>query len=91
MEKLVPDIILYIALIFLMLAMIFTLYRLLKGPSFNDQIAAMDLLASVIIGIILVYAMLVNHILYFDITIIIALVSFIGTIAISTFIKQKNN
>lgn len=90
METFIPDIILYIAFVFLMLAMLFTLYRLLKGPTFNDQIAAMDLLASIIIGIILVYGMLINNRMYFDITIIIALVSFIGTIAISTYIKQKN-
>jgi multicomponent Na+:H+ antiporter subunit F len=90
METVIPGIILYIAFIFLMLAMLFTLYRLLKGPTFNDQIAAMDLLASVIIGIILVYGMLINNRMYFDIAIIISLVSFIGTIAISTYIKQKN-
>jgi len=90
METSLPGIILFIALGLLMLAMVFTLYRLLKGPSFNDQIAAMDLLSSVIIGIILVYGMLINNRMYFDIAIIIALVSFISTIAISTFIKKKN-
>jgi multicomponent Na+:H+ antiporter subunit F len=90
METSIPVIILFIALGFLMLAMVFTLYRLLKGPTFSDQIAAMDLLASIIIGVILVYGMLINNRMYFDIAIIIALVSFIGTIAISTFIKKKN-
>ena len=90
METVLPEIVLFIALFILMLAMLFTLYRLLKGPTFNDQIAAMDLLASTIIGIILVYGMLINNRMYFDIAIIIALVSFIGTIAISTFIKNKN-
>jgi multicomponent Na+:H+ antiporter subunit F len=90
METIIPEIILYIAFVFLMLAMIFTLFRLLKGPTFNDQIAAMDLLASTITGIILVFAMLINNEMYFDIIIIISLVSFIGTIAISTYIKQKN-
>ncbi|MDX9748109.1 MAG: monovalent cation/H+ antiporter complex subunit F [Paludibacter sp.] len=90
METSISEIILFIALGFLMLAMVFTLYRLLKGPTFNDQIAAMDLLASIIIGVIMVYGMLINNKMYFDIAIVIALVSFIGTIAISTFIKKKN-
>lgn len=90
MDTVIPEIILYIAISFLMLAMLFTLYRLLKGPTFNDLIAAMDLLSSTIIGIILIYGMLINNIMYFDISIIIALVSFIGTIAISTYIKQIN-
>jgi multicomponent Na+:H+ antiporter subunit F len=90
MEVTIPGIVLYITFAFLMMAMVLTLYRLLKGPGFNDQIAAMDLLASIIIGIILVYGMQINNKMYFDISIIISLVSFIGTIAISTFIKQKN-
>ncbi len=90
MESIILEISLYIAFFFLMLAMVFTLYRLLKGPTFNDVIAAMDLLSSTIIGIILLYGILINNRMYIDIAIIIALVSFIGTIAISTYIKQKN-
>jgi multicomponent Na+:H+ antiporter subunit F len=90
METNVPEIILTIAFVFLMLAMVFTLYRLLRGPGFNDQVAAMDLLSSVVIGMILVYGMQTNTMMYFDVSIVISLVSFIGTVAISTFIKQKN-
>ncbi len=90
METNVPEIILTIAFVFLMLAMVFTLYRLLRGPGFNDQVAAMDLLSSIVIGMILVYGMQINSMMYFDISIVISLVSFIGTVAISTFIKQKN-
>lgn len=90
MEATIPGIILYIAFVFLMLAMLLTLYRLLKGPGFNDQMAAMDLLSSIIIGIILVYGMQTGNRMYFDISITISLVSFIGTVAISTFIKKKN-
>ncbi len=86
----IPETVLYIAFAFLMLAMIITLVRLLKGPSINDQIAAMDLIASIIIGLVLVYSVLINNAMYFDITVILSLVSFIGTIAISTYLSQKN-
>jgi len=86
----IPETVLYIAFAFLMLAMVITLVRLLKGPSINDQIAAMDLIASIIIGLVLVYSVLINNAMYFDITVILSLVSFIGTIAISTYLSQKN-
>ncbi|MBU1013259.1 MAG: hypothetical protein KKG99_09640 [Bacteroidetes bacterium] len=85
-----PDIVLYIAFAFLMTAMIITLARLLKGPSVNDRIAAMDLIASIIMGVILLYSVLINNAMYFDVPVIISLISFIGTIAISTYLKQKN-
>ncbi len=86
----VPDIVLSIAFAFLMIAMIITLIRLFKGPSVNDRIAAMDLIASIIMGVILVYLVLINNAMYFDVPVIISLISFIGTIAVSTYLKQKN-
>jgi len=90
MSETVPDIVLSIAFAFLMIAMIITLIRLFKGPSVNDRIAAMDLIASIIMGIILVYLVLINNAMYFDVPVIISLISFIGTIAVSTYLKQKN-
>jgi multicomponent Na+:H+ antiporter subunit F len=90
MEETVPEIVLYIAFAFLMTAMIITLFRLLKGSSVNDRIAAMDLIASIIMGIILVYSVLINNAMYFDVPLVISLISFIGTIAVSTYLKQKN-
>ncbi len=90
MTEIVPDIVLYIAFAFLMTAMIITLARLLKGPSINDRIAAMDMIASIIMGVILVYSVLINNSMYFDVPVIISLISFIGTIAVSTYLTQKN-
>jgi multicomponent Na+:H+ antiporter subunit F len=90
MTETIPDIVLYTAFAFLMMAMIITLFRLLNGPSINDRIAAMDLIASIIMGIILVYALLIQNAIYFDVPLIISLISFIGTIAVSTYLKQKN-
>ena len=90
MTETIPDIVLYTAFAFLMMAMIITLFRLLNGPSINDRIAAMDLIASIIMGVILVYAVLIQNAIYFDVPLIISLISFIGTIAVSTYLKQKN-
>jgi multicomponent Na+:H+ antiporter subunit F len=90
MTETIPDFVLYTSFAFLMMAMIITLFRLLKGPSINDRIAAMDLISSVIMGVILVYAVLIQNAIYFDVPLIISLISFIGTIAVSTYLKQKN-
>lgn len=90
MNTTIPEFILYIAFAFLILAMVITLVRLLKGPTINDQITAMDLISSIIIGLILVYSVLISNSMYFDIPVILSLVSFIGTIAVSTYISKKN-
>lgn len=90
MTETIPDFVLYTSFAFLMMAMIITLFRLLKGPSINDRIAAMDLISSIIMGVILVYAVLIQNAIYFDVPLIISLISFIGTIAVSNYLKQKN-
>lgn len=75
---------------FLLIALLLAFVRLVKGPSINDRIAAMDLIASIVIGFILVYSVFIQKSLYMDIAIVIALISFVGTVAISTYLKQKD-
>lgn len=80
---------LLIAFAMLILAFALALARILKGPTVQDRIVAMDLIASITMGFILVYSVLINEAMYFDIVITISLISFIGTVAISTYLKQN--
>ncbi len=73
----------------LLLAFVLAFVRMLKGPEMSDRIAAMDLISSVTMGFVLSYTVLVNQAIYFDIVIVISLISFIGTVAVSTYLKQK--
>ena len=83
------DNIMYFVWAFLLLALFLAFYRLVKGPHVNDRIVAMDLIASIVMGFILVYSIMVNNALYFDIVVVISLISFMGTIGISTYLKIK--
>ncbi|PLX15859.1 MAG: hypothetical protein C0597_08355 [Marinilabiliales bacterium] len=83
------NIISVIAFILLLSAMLISLYRLISGPTVYDRIVSLDLIASIVMGFILLYSMVVNKALYFDVVIIISLISFIGTISISTYLKTK--
>ncbi len=74
---------------FMLLAIILALYRLVKGPGMHDRIAAMDLMASITMGFILLYSLVIKKKLYIDIVIVLSLVSFISTVAISTYLKLK--
>lgn len=71
------------------MALVLAFIRLLKGPTVYDRIAAMDLISSIVMAFILVYCVLIHNKLYIDIVIIISLISFIGTVAISTYLKLK--
>lgn len=80
----------FIAFGLLLLAFLLALLRLFRGPSSSDQIVALDLIASIVMGFILLYSLLVDQEVYFDIAIIIAMISFLGTVAISIYLKKKS-
>lgn len=89
MESTLLNIVLLISFALLLIALGISLLRLIKGPTISDRIVAMDLISSITMGFILVYSVLINESMYFDIVIIISLISFISTVAISTYLNQK--
>jgi multicomponent Na+:H+ antiporter subunit F len=89
MEGTASTVVFIIAFSMLLAALVLSFIRLMRGPSINDRIAAMDLIAAVVMGFILVYSILINKSIYFDIPVIISLISFIGTVAVSTYLKHR--
>ena len=83
------NIVMLIAGGFLLIAFFISLYRLVKGPTIYDRIVALDLIASIVMGFILVYSISSGKAIYFDVAIAIALVSFMGTVGISTYLRTK--
>lgn len=72
----------------LLLAMTLALVRVVRGPSLPDRIIALDLLASVVVGILCIHAIRSNEYVYLTAGIALALISFIGTVALALFIRR---
>ncbi len=89
MEGTTFTVVMIIAFAMLLAALVLASARLLKGPSVNDRIAAMDVIAIVVMGFVLVYSVMINNSIYFDIPVIISLISFIGTVAVSSYLKHR--
>lgn len=83
------NLVLIVSFTMLLVAFALAFVRIVKGPTSRDRIVALDLIASVTMGFILIYSVAINKAMYFDIVIVISLISFIGTVAISTYLKQK--
>lgn len=73
----------------LSLAMLMTVVRLIRGPSFADRIVALDLLAIIIVAVISIVSVIFNETVYLDIATSLAIVAFIGTVAYSRFLLQR--
>ncbi len=67
----------------------FTVYRLVRGPSFADRVVALDFLMLIGIGFITVKAIVSSEYSYIDVAIAMALVAFLATVAFSRYIYRR--
>lgn len=75
-----------VALGILSLAFLFTVYRVVAGPTLPDRILALDMLVAIAIGFIAVIAIKTGFTLYIDIAISLGLVGFLATVAFARFV-----
>lgn len=73
----------------LLLSVVFTFARLLIGPDLANRVVALDLMTSIGIGIIAVYAMASDNDVLLDIALVSALITFLGTVAFGYFLENN--
>jgi len=78
-----------VAITLLMAALFLAFIRLFKGPTLPDRIVALDLIATLIMGFIATYAIGTDKPVYLDVSIAIALTSFIGTVAFARYLERR--
>ncbi|MCB8925219.1 MAG: cation:proton antiporter [Ardenticatenaceae bacterium] len=76
----------FFALTLLMVTVGFSFWRLRLGPSLPDRVVALDLLTTVGIAVTAVYAMIMDQPLIMDVATVLALISFLGTIAFAYYV-----
>ncbi|KEK13645.1 monovalent cation/H+ antiporter subunit F [Lysinibacillus sphaericus] len=70
------------------LSMIAVIYRMIKGPSASDRVVALDSLGVSLISLIGLFSILVETSFFLEIILLLAILSFIGTVAFSKFIEK---
>ncbi len=73
----------------LVLAVVLAFIRLLRGPSLPDRVVAFDLMTSVAVGIIVLYAIAAKETVFLDVAVVLALISFLGTVAFARYLEQR--
>jgi multicomponent K+:H+ antiporter subunit F len=77
-----------IALTTVMLAMLFSLYRLLAGPATTDRILALDTLVINAIAAVVLMGIVWNTTMYFEVAVLFAMVAFLSTIALCKYVMH---
>jgi multicomponent Na+:H+ antiporter subunit F len=70
------------------LALILTFLRLLRGPSLLDRVVALELTATLVVGVIAAWSIAIETAVMLDVAIALALVAFIGAVAFARYAER---
>ncbi|EXI80893.1 MAG: Multiple resistance and pH homeostasis protein F [Candidatus Accumulibacter appositus] len=77
-----------IAFVLIAAALALNLYRLLIGPDTTDRILALDTLGINSIALLVLYGVSKNSTAYFEVALLLALLGFVGTVALCKFLLR---
>ncbi|MDN7242080.1 Na(+)/H(+) antiporter subunit F1 [Planococcus sp. N028] len=84
------NIILTIALSLFLLAIILALYRIIRGPSMPDRVVALDMIGVNLISGVAVFSVVLSTHAFLEVILIVGILAFISTIALSRFVERKD-
>ncbi|MEZ6131263.1 MAG: monovalent cation/H+ antiporter complex subunit F [Planctomycetaceae bacterium] len=77
-----------ISMILLVIAVGLAFLRLVLGPSFPDRVVALDLVATLLVGLIAVSAIETGDAIFLRVAMVAALFNFIGTIGFCWYLQR---
>lgn len=83
------DIAITFAYFALSIALLLSFIRLMKGPSLPDRVVALELIASIVVGLFGINAVETGNSAYLDIAIVLALTAFLVAIGFARFIQTR--
>jgi len=86
----VQDIFTTAPLAMLACAAVLAFLRLLRGPTLPDRVVALDLIGVLIVCVTVAIAATTGQQAYLDVAIVIALVSFVGTVAYARYVERED-
>jgi len=84
------DLAVVISLPIIGLAMLLSLWRLIRGPGAPDRILALDTLYVSTVAQLILFGMHLDSSLYFEAALIIAMLGFVGTVVMSKYVIRRD-
>jgi multicomponent Na+:H+ antiporter subunit F len=82
------NILIYIATGLLLVSIVLSALRLLLGPTGPDRAVALDSLTITSVSLIAVIGLMASRIIYLDVALVYALVSFLGIVALARYLER---
>ena len=71
------------------LAVLLCVVRLIRGPDLANRVIGFDLLSSLGIAVLAAYAVITQQPAYLDVGLVLALVTFMGTVAFAHYMERS--
>lgn len=71
-----------------MIALLIFLIRILVGPTTSDRIVGLDAFGVTLVGFMGIIMILQDTIAYSDVVLVLSILSFVGTVAMSKFLER---
>ncbi len=84
------DIAVLVALHVVGLAMLMSLWRLLRGPTVPDRILGLDTLYVNTIAVLILFGMYLQSSVFFEAALVIAMLGFVGTVMLSKYVLRRD-
>ena len=85
------DITIGVVLLMLTVAALLAFVRVVRGPTLPDRVVAIDLVGVLIVGVIVVGAAATGEQAFLDVAIVVALISFVGTVAYARYVEKERS
>jgi len=78
---------LYVVLLFLFIPVILAIIRIIKGPTAPDRVVGLDTVNTIVIVGMVLFGAALREVIYIDVAIVYALLSFISTLFIAKYLE----
>lgn len=82
------DSMLLISLVLFGVAGIITLVRIIIGPSLPDRIVGLDMVGVILVSVVAIVSVLLDTNAFLEVILVLAILTFIGTVAFSRYIER---
>ena len=86
-----PSVPFLVALTMLAAAAVLTFIRLAKGPTLPDRVIAIDLIGVLLVCLLVLMAGVTAQQAFLDVAMVVALISFVGTVAYAQYIEREGS
>ncbi|MCK4416317.1 MAG: cation:proton antiporter [Thermoplasmatales archaeon] len=76
-----------IVLIALSLSIIMAMMRVIKGPTAPDRVVGLDTINTIVIAAMVIFGVAAGSVIYIDVAIVYALLSYISTLFIAKYLE----